>query len=252
MFMERQNSGLHIAIIMDGNGRWAEARGFGRAEGHRAGRGAVNRAVFASLRRDVRVLTLFTFSTDNWERPQGEVDELMRTFENFFEEDAPALAAYGVSVAAIGRRDRLPASLRDAIEAVEKGGIQNEYGCRSYAVWPRVEERLQVRFAIDYSGREAILEAARRFEAAGGRSPESFARFFGETPHGDVPVPDVDLLIRTGGEQRLSNCLLWEIAYAELYFTPCLWPDFGPADLDAALQDFYTRDRRFGRIPATV
>jgi len=223
---------------MDGSGRWAEARGLPRAEGHCAGRAAVERTVLAALEYGIRVLTLFTFSTDNWGRPENEVTEMMRTFEEFFRVDAPALIARGVRVTVMGRRDRLPVSLCQAIERVE-------------AASP-ARGQLLVRFAIDYSGREAILDAARRFQQNGDDRAESFARLFAETELGSEPVPDVDLLIRTGGELRLSNCPLWEIAYAELYFTPCLWPDFGPADFDAALQDFYTRHRRYGRLPAMV
>ena len=236
--MTSHHSRLHVAIIMDGSGRWAVARGLPRAAGHAAGRAAVGRAVAAALKQGIGVLTLFTFSTDNWGRPESEVAELMGTFESFFSVDAPALVARGVRVTMMGRRDRLPASLRQGIEKVEAASGQ--------------QDRLHVRFAIDYSGREAILDAARRYQPSVGDSAGSFARWLAETAHGGEPAPDVDLLIRTGGEQRLSNCPLWEIAYAELYFTPCLWPDFGPADFDAAVQDFYTRHRRFGLLPAAV
>jgi undecaprenyl diphosphate synthase len=233
-----EKSRLHVAIIMDGSGRWAEARGLPRTAGHRAGRAAVGRAVEAALRQGIRVLTLFTFSTDNWGRPGSEVAELMRIFEDFFRVDAPVLAARGVRVTVIGRRDRLPNSLREAIEEIE---VASEAG-----------GQLHVRLAIDYSGREAILHAARQFQQTSDDSVESFVRLLAEAEHDLEPAPDVDLLIRTGGEYRLSNCPLWEIAYAELYFTPCLWPDFGPADLDAAVQEFSTRHRRFGRITALV
>jgi undecaprenyl diphosphate synthase len=236
--MTPQQNRLHVAIIMDGSGRWAEARGLPRAAGHRAGRAAVRRAVEAALERGVGVLTLFTFSTDNWGRPESEVTELMRTFEGFFREDAPALVAHGVRVTVLGRRGRLPVSLRDAIEKIEAAS--------------GAAGQMHVRLAIDYSGREAILHAARRFQPTSGDSAGSFARLLAETEPTDEPAPDIDLLIRTGGEQRLSNCPLWEIAYAELYFNPCLWPDFGPADFDAALKDFAARHRRFGRIPAGV
>jgi undecaprenyl diphosphate synthase len=236
--LSADNSCLHVAIIMDGSGRWAVARGLPRTEGHRAGRAAVRRTVGAALERGIRVLTLFTFSTDNWGRPESEVAELMRTFEAFFRVDAPVLAAHGVHVTVIGRRDRLPVSLRQAIEEIEAAS--------------GAERQLHVRFAIDYSGRDAILHAARRFRPTGDDSAQSFARLLAEAEPAGEPVPDVDLLIRTGGEYRLSNCPLWEIAYAELYFTPCLWPDFGLADLDAAMQEFGTRDRRFGRIPVVV
>ncbi len=233
-----KQSGLHVAIIMDGSGRWAAARGLPRMEGHRAGRAAVRRVVAAALERGIRVLTLFTFSTDNWGRPETEVTELMRTFEGFFSVDTPALAARGVRMTAIGRRDRLPGSLRQAIEENEATSAAAGH--------------LHVRFAIDYSGREAILHAARRFQQRSGDSAECFAHLLAEAEHSGESAPDIDLLIRTAGEQRLSNCPLWEIAYAELYFTPCLWPDFGPADLDAAVQEFGTRHRRFGRIPNVV
>jgi undecaprenyl diphosphate synthase len=236
--MTSHQSRLHVAIIMDGSGRWAVGRGLPRAEGHRAGRAAVRRTVVAALTQGIHTLTLFTFSTDNWGRPESEVAELMRIFEGFFLVEAPALVAQGVRISAMGRRDRLPEYLRDAIENVEASGA--------------AEETLHVRLAIDYSGREAILAAACRFQQLSDESAESFARLLAGTEPTAEPVPDVDLLIRTGGEQRLSNCPLWEIAYAELHFTACLWPDFGAADLDAALQDFHTRRRRFGRIPATV
>jgi undecaprenyl diphosphate synthase len=231
-------SGLHVAIIMDGSGRWAEARALPRAEGHRAGRVAVQRAVEAALEHGVGVLTLFTFSTDNWGRPETEISELMRTFEGFFRVDAPALAGQGIRVTAIGRRDRLPVSLRQAIEKIEAASGRGG--------------QLHVRLAMDYSGREAILGAARRFQQAGDDSAECFTRLLVGVEPGDIPAPDIDLLIRTGGEQRLSNCPLWEIAYAELYFTPCLWPDFGPAEFDAAVREFRTRHRRFGRIPVAA
>ncbi len=233
-----QQSGLHVAMIMDGSGRWAEARGLPRVEGHLAGRAAVRRAVEAALAHDIRVLTLFTFSTDNWGRPETEVSELMRTFEGFFLIDASALIAHGVRVTVIGRRDRLPVSLREAIEKIEATSAAKGH--------------LHVRLAIDYSGREAILHAARRFPQMGDDSAEGFNRLLAQAEHAGEPVPDIDLLIRTGGEQRLSNCPLWEIAYAELYFTSCLWPDFGPAEFDAAVREFGMRHRRFGRLPAVV
>jgi undecaprenyl diphosphate synthase len=220
---------------MDGSGRWAEARGQPRVEGHRAGRAALRRIVEAAPQCGIRVLTVFTFSTDNWGRPANEVAALMHIFEDFFWVDTPALAQEGIRVTVVGRRDRLPDSLRDAIEMVE---TQSAVG-----------ERLLVRLAIDYSGRAAILEAAQQFRQAPNPLREDFPCFLAGGPGADG---DVDLLIRTGGEQRLSNCPLWEIAYAELYFTPCMWPDFGPADLYAAVQEFRTRDRRFGRIPASV
>jgi undecaprenyl diphosphate synthase len=231
-------SRLHVAVIMDGSGRWAQARGLARSEGHRAGRAAVRRVVGSALAHGVRVLTLFSFSTDNWGRPENEVAELMRTFEDFFTRDAAALAARGVRVTAVGRRDRLPLSLCEAIRKIE-------------AVSPS-GGNLHVRLAIDYSGRDAILCAARQFQHASDNSAEAFSRVVSELEPGGEAAPDVDLLIRTGGEQRLSNCPLWEIAYAELYFIPCLWPDFGPEEFDTAMREFSMRQRRFGKIPAPV
>jgi undecaprenyl diphosphate synthase len=233
-----EDSPGHVAIIMDGSGRWAAARGLPRTAGHRAGRAAVRRAVEAALRHNIRVLTLFTFSTENWGRPDDEISELMRTFEDFFRVDALALAAHGVRVTAIGRRERLPVSLCEAIEQIEVASAAGE--------------RMHVRLAIDYSGRDAILRAARRFQSVGDDSAEDFTRLLADADRHSDPAPDIDLLIRTGGEQRLSNCPLWEIAYAELYFTPCMWPDFGPAQLEAAVREFETRDRRFGRISAVA
>ena len=162
----------------------------------------------------------------------------MRTFEDFFRVDALAFAGQGVRVTAIGRRDRLPVSLREAIEQAEAASAAGE--------------GMHVRFAIDYSGRDAILRAARRFQSASDGSAEDFTRLLADAEPHSEPTPDIDLLIRTGGEQRLSNCPLWEIAYAELYFTPCLWPDFGPADFEAAVREFGMRDRRFGRISAVA
>ncbi len=229
------NSRLHVAIIMDGSGRWAVARGYCLARKVIEPVGAaVRRTIAAALTTGIRTLTLFTFSTENWGRPETEVSELMQTFENFFLVDAPAFVAKGTRISVVGRRDRLPNSLRKTIESVEATSAE--------------EGRLHVRFAIDYSGREAILNAARRFQSAHSDSASSFSRLLAQSDSRDESSPDVDLLIRTGGELRLSNCPLWEIAYAELYFTECLWPDFDAADLDAALNDFHARDRRFGRV----
>jgi undecaprenyl diphosphate synthase len=261
-------AGLHVAIIMDGSGRWAEGRGLPRVEGHRAGRAAVRRTVAAAPQCGIRELTLFTFSTENWGRPKSEVAELMRVFEGFFCVDAPALVRNGIRVTVVGRRDRLPDSLREAIETVEAQGCAGTSirrltdrpreaerrsalrdGIEDLGEQSAAGERLHVRLAIDYSGRDAILGAARQFRQTLDPSPEEFTRLLRGSAG---EAADIDLLIRTGGEQRLSNCPLWEIAYAELYFTPCLWPDFGPADLDAAVRDFRTRDRRFGRLPVMV
>jgi undecaprenyl diphosphate synthase len=227
--------GPHVAIIMDGNGRWATRQGMPRLAGHRAGVGAVRRAVEAAPRLDIGTLTLFAFSADNWGRPEGEVKVLMQIFEDYLRNECEHLAADGIKVNVIGRRDRFSPSLRiaaDRAESLTRGGT-----------------RLNLRIAIDYSGREAILEAARKYGhfAADGR--QTFSRLLAESIGADASPLDIDLLIRTGGEQRLSDLPLWEIAYAELYFTPRMWPEFTAADLEAALADFHTRERRFGRLP---
>jgi undecaprenyl diphosphate synthase len=204
-----QSTSLHVAIIMDGNGRWATRRGLPRVAGHRRGAEAVRRTVEAAPQQGVGALTLFAFSADNWKRPPSEVAALMRLFARHLRAEPPRLIENGVRLEVIGRRDRLPAALLAAIEAAERetaGGT-----------------KLHLRVAVDYSAREAIRA---------GRI-----------------LPDVDLLIRTGGEQRLSDFLLWECAYAELYFTDTMWPDFGSAELTAAVREFHARQRRFGGVP---
>jgi undecaprenyl diphosphate synthase len=207
----------HVAIIMDGNGRWATARGLPRTAGHRAGADAVRRAVETAPRLGVRTLTLFAFSSDNWKRPSREVAALMRLFHRYLASEAAALQENGVRLSVIGRRDRLAASLVRQIVAAERLTASGR--------------RLHLRLAVDYSAREAIKRSAREPACVG---------------------PDVDLLIRTGGERRLSDFLLWECAYAELHFTDKRWPDFGAADLEGALDDFQSRQRRFGALPTAV
>lgn len=229
---------LHVAIIPDGNGRWASMRGRPRAEGYEAGAGAVRRVVAAAPVLCVDTLTLFAFSSDNWHRPAGEVEVLLRVFEDFLAEQACSTANLRPRITVIGRRDRIPQGLRDAIEMAE------EATARAEGLW--------LRLAIDYSSRDAILRAACRMYTAMEVSRESFAERLGSASAEGDAVPEVDLLIRTGGEQRLSDFLLWECAYAELYFTPRLWPDFDAADLAAALAEFRSRERRFGRVPQRV
>jgi len=225
--------GLHAAIIMDGNGRWATARGRGRPAGHAAGADAVRRTVEAAPGLGISILTLFAFSSDNWQRPPEEVGTLMRLFYRYLSTEAERAAREGVRIEVIGRRDRLSpelAAVIDAAEARTAGG------------------RMRLRIAVDYSARDAILRAAARLAEGGEPSRETFARLLSGSPHGS-PVPDVDLLIRTGGEKRLSDFLLWECAYAELVFTDRMWPDFDEADLAAAVDEFARRERRFGRVP---
>jgi len=219
---------FHVAIIMDGNGRWAAARGLPRVEGHRRGVAAVRRVVEAAPGLGIGTLTLYAFSADNWKRPTPEVGRLMGLFLAYLRREASRLREEGVRLSVIGRRDRLPGALPSAIRAAEALTARGD--------------RLDLRIAIDYSARGAILRAA-------GTAAEKteFERRLAEAGGGP---PDVDLLVRTGGEQRLSDFLLWESAYAELYFTPRMWPDFGPAELSEAVRAFRARERRFGGLLA--
>ncbi len=230
-------SALHVAIVMDGNGRWATRRGRPRAAGHRAGAEAVRRAVEAAPTLGIGTLTLFAFSGDNWQRPAAETGFLMRLFLRYLRGEIAEFVARGIRLTVIGRRDRLPPALVRAIAAAEArtaGGTA-----------------LHLRLAVDYSARDVLAGAARRAVAAG-ISPDraAFARLLGEAMHAWESAPDVDLLIRTGGEQRLSDFLLWECAYAELAFSRTMWPEWTAADLAAAVAEYATRERRFGRLPA--
>ena len=225
---------FHVAINMDGNGRWALARGRPREEGHIAGATAVRRTVESAPALGITTLTLYAFSSDNWRRPRGEVDNLMSLFEKYLDSECAHLADGGVRFNVIGRRDRIPGSLRRSIAHVEERTSEGT--------------ALHLRIAIDYSARDALLAAAGR--VARGISPtrEAFERSLCEAIHAPSGTRDVDLFIRTGGEQRLSDFLLWESAYAELYFTDVPWPEFGAADLAAAVQAFAARERRYGGI----
>jgi len=224
---------LHVAIIMDGNGRWAVSRGRPRTAGHVAGVEAVRRAVEAARDLGVGTLTLFAFSSDNWKRPDMEVRALMRLFRSYLMAESAKCAENGVRISVIGRRDRLPSGLVRVIEEAERATA--------------LADRFLLRIAVDYSARDAILRAAARLRG-GEPSREAFARLLSD-PHEERPVPDVDLLVRTGGEQRLSDFLLWECAYAELVFTDRMWPDFSGADLADAVREFQRRERRFGAVP---
>jgi undecaprenyl diphosphate synthase len=231
-------SALHVAIIMDGNGRWATRRGLPRAAGHREGAKAVRRIVRAAPRLGIRTLTLYAFSADNWKRPALEVGTLMRIFRAFLAAEAATCVRNGVRLGIIGRRDRLPAPLVEAIVAAEEA--------------THAGTALDLRIALDYSAQDAIVGAAARAARAAGAAltRATFAWLLDETIHAGTATSPVDLLIRTGGEQRLSDFLLWETAYAELCFTPAMWPDFQADDLRAALADFAARERRFGGLPA--
>jgi undecaprenyl diphosphate synthase len=230
-----QSTSLHAAIIMDGNGRWAAARARPRADGHRAGAEAARRVVKAAPGLGIGVLTLYAFSSDNWQRPVLEVEGLMGLLAHFFREESTACRDAGVRLTAIGRRDRLPAALRGAIAAAERITVGGD--------------RLWLRVAIDYSSRDQILRAAEellRASRRGGVGHRGLTR--GRLGAMLGAAPDVDLLIRTGGERRLSDFLLWEAAYAELIFTEVAWPDFTEQHLQAAVAEFSRRDRRFGRV----
>ena len=227
-------AGIHAAIIMDGNGRWATARGLPRPAGHRAGAVVVRKIVEAAPNEGIRTLTLYAFSSDNWLRPRAEVEGLMRLFRLHLLRETERCIANGVRLTIIGRRDRIDDALRRAIEGAEAATADGR--------------KLWLRIALDYSARDRILRAAEAARAIPGPITDSvFASCIAGTP-GDEPAPDVDLLIRTGGERRLSDFLLWECAYAELYFTSRFWPDFGAGDLREAVTDFRARDRRFGRV----
>ncbi|MBI5083571.1 MAG: di-trans,poly-cis-decaprenylcistransferase [Acidobacteria bacterium] len=204
---------------MDGNGRWAQARGWPRIAGHKAGAETVRRVVEAAPELGIGTLTLYAFSSDNWKRPQEEVAALFRLFGRYMRQECAKLQEQGVRFEVIGRRDRLNGPLVALIEETERATGQGS--------------RLHLRVAVDYSSREAIAAAV----AAGARDSLQISSALG---------PDVDLLIRTSGEQRLSDFLLWESAYAEFCFTSVAWPDFGAADLRAALDEFRGRERRFG------
>jgi undecaprenyl diphosphate synthase len=223
-------SKLHVGIIMDGNGRWATRRGLSRLRGHEAGVEAIRRIVEAAPDQDVGTLTLYAFSSDNWRRPKTEVAGLMALLRFYLASEIESLVRNGVRLTVIGRRDRLPDGIASAIgkaEAATAGG-----------------EVLHLRIAIDYSARDAILNAAVKLATISEPTREKFS----ELVTGEAGLRDVDLIIRTSGEQRLSDFLLWEGAYAELHFTKRMWPEFDGSDLAEALASFQGRERRFGGL----
>jgi len=226
---------LHVAILLDGNGRWASSRGLVRSDGHRAGVEAVRRIVRAAPGLGIGTLTLYAFSSDNWGRPLGEVSALLGLLEEYFRAEAAGCAAEGVRLRVIGRRDRVPPSLAEAIESAER--------------LTAAGRTLELRIAVDYSARDAILRAACWMVSSLEVSQREFAKRLGEVTHSSGPALDVDLLIRTGGDRRLSDFMLWECAYAELFFTPRMWPEFEADDLASAVEDFRGRERRYGRLP---
>jgi undecaprenyl diphosphate synthase len=228
-------SGIHVAIIMDGNGRWANARGRPRTAGHIAGARVVRKIVEAAPDCGIGMLTLYAFSADNWARPSREVALLMRLFRRYLVAETDRCVTNDVRMRIIGRRDRIPGELLRAIRAAEET--------------TRHGRRLDLRIAVDYSARDAMVRAAELLRGSERITRDDLARAMCEVDHWTGESRDVDLLIRTGGEQRLSDFLLWECAYAELYFTDRRWPDFSAADLEQAVKDFHSRERRFGTVP---
>ncbi|QID32432.1 polyprenyl diphosphate synthase [Pampinifervens florentissimum] len=220
----------HLAVIMDGNGRWARERGLPRIAGHYEGVKRGEELVDACIELGIRWLTLFTFSTENWKRPELEVKALMKLLEGYLRERSHLLLEKGIRVSFIGRRDRLPKGLSMEMERVEK-------------LRPS-EEKIHVILAIDYGGRDEILRTFKKISEASLEPTEKNFKLLSDLPE----VPDPDLLIRTGGEKRISNFLLWHLAYTELYFTDTYWPDFRKEELIKALEDFSRRERRFGAV----
>jgi undecaprenyl diphosphate synthase len=224
------SSKLHVGIIMDGNGRWAMRRQLSRLRGHEAGLEAIRRVVEAAPKLGVGTLTLYAFSSDNWRRPKTEVSALMALLRFYLANEVESLVRNGVRLTVIGRRDRLPDGLSDAIRRAEATTARGDV--------------LHLRIAVDYSARDAILKAAAKAAGIGNLTREIFS----ELVTGEPELRDVDLVIRTSGEKRLSDFLLWESAYAELHFTERMWPDFEAQDLAEALASFHRRERRFGGL----
>jgi undecaprenyl diphosphate synthase len=227
---------LHVAIISDGNGRWATARGLPRSAGHRAGAQVAQRVIEAAAKLGIHTLTLFALSSANWKRPAAEVNAILRLLHEYLLIETSHCLEEGVRLSIIGRRDRLPMTLRQAISDSEAATAHGT--------------KLHLRLAVDYSAREAIYHAAARFYKATTLSPESFSGVLSEVHRGGSV--EVDLLIRTGGEQRLSDFLLWECAFAEFVFLQKRWPDFTAADLEAALKEFHQRERTRGALPDAI
>jgi undecaprenyl diphosphate synthase len=220
-----------VAIIMDGNARWARGRGLPVDEGHRAGSRALRPVVEAAIDLGVRSLAVFAFSTENWSRPQAEVELLMEIFSETIDRELPDLAAQGVRTRFLGRRDRAPLALQAKMAELEEATAD--------------KDRLQLWIAFDYGGRAELVEAARRIVESGADVDEVDEALFASSLYAPE-MPDPDLLIRTSGELRISNFLLWQLAYAELVFVDKHWPDFDGDDLRSAIEDYASRRRRFG------
>lgn len=228
-------SGLHVAIIMDGNGRWAKAHNKPRFFGHRAGAETLRNIVENAPKLGITTLTAYAFSSDNWKRPENEVSALMRLFQSYLKSEVKNLKKNGVSLSFLGRRDRFSESILKGMAEAEKATANGT--------------TLHLRLAVDYSARDMILKAAREYQIDPDISRRDFNQLLSNAQNGGKFNPDVDLLIRTGGEKRLSDFLLWECAYAELFFSDVMWPDFNTAEIKKALDEFNLRERRFGALP---
>jgi undecaprenyl diphosphate synthase len=225
---------MHIAIIMDGNGRWAARRHLPRTAGHRAGAKAVNSIVEAAARHGISTLTLYAFSAANWGRPAAEVSALFTLLRRHLLTQTRRCLEQSIKINVIGRRDRLDPGLRQLIDHCERATAH----CAG----------MRLRIAVDYSAQHSLIETCRRLQFENGIDRLRFVERLADVDHSMTPAPEVDLLIRTGGEKRLSDFLLWECAYAELHFVDCLWPDFDDRAFENALGEYAQRDRRFGRI----
>jgi undecaprenyl diphosphate synthase len=233
----RPGDGLHVAIIMDGNGRWAKQRGLPRAFGHRAGVAALRRTVEGAAELGIKRLTVFGFSTENWRRPKPEINELMGLLHAYFDSDLARLEREGVRVRVVGRRTGLEPDILRMVAQAEARTAAND--------------RFFLQVAFNYGGRADITDAARRFakEVEEGRaSAADLDEALFERHLSTAAAPPPDLIIRTSGEQRISNFLLWECAYAELVFQDVYWPDYGPEHLEAAITEFHSRERRYGGL----
>ncbi len=235
--IDKNNIPQHIAIIMDGNGRWAKERGRGRTYGHRQGTKVVREIIRSSAKMGIKALTIFAFSAENWDRPKHEINMLMRYLDNFLVREIKELKRDNIRLLIIGRQDPLPQYLQEKIKKAQEITSRNT--------------GLTLVLALNYGSRQEIVDAAKKFarKVAGGEidinslNEDNFSDYFYA-----VGLPDPDLLIRTSGEMRLSNFLLWQLSYAELYFTKKYWPDFTSKDLEAAIREYQKRERRFGRV----
>lgn len=228
---------MHIAIIMDGNGRWASGRGLPRTAGHRAGAKAVDTVVEAAAHRGIATLSLYAFSADNWRRPQTEVGALFVLLRRYLLTQTPRCLEQSIRINVIGRRDRLAPEVLRTIERSE----------RATAHCPG----MRLRIAVDYSSQHSLLESCRRMAAEGSTDRARFVEHLADVDH-CIAAPEVDLLIRTGGEKRLSDFLLWECAYAELHFVECFWPEFDAVAFSQAIDEYAKRERRFGQVGASA